>query len=52
MRQQQVFFLSFFNRFVFDILVFGKIKLFSGSTGVCDSCYTERYIMDLQTRVQ
>ena len=51
MRQQQVFF-SFFNRFFFDIMVFEKIKLFSGSTGVCDSCYTERYIMDLQTRVQ
>ena len=49
MREQQVF--SVFHS-CFDILVFGKIKLFSGSTGVCDSCYTERYIMDLQTRVQ
>ena len=46
------FFFFFRQVFVFDILVFRKIKLFSGSTGVCDSCYTERYIVDLQARVQ
>ena len=47
MRPQQYF---SFSTGVFGILVFGKIELFSGSTDVCDSCYTERYIVDLQLR--